>query len=136
MNVPVNVLRKVLAIDAVTCLATGLALTAGADLLAAPLGMPVTLLRGAGLALLPFVMLVAYAARQAEPSRPLLWAVIALNAVWVLDSALLLVSGWVEPTWLGQAFVIAQAAVVALLTELQYTGLRALPAARTAAQYS
>jgi hypothetical protein len=36
----------------------------------------------------------------------------------------LLVSGWVAPTALGYAFVIAQAAVVAVLAELQIAGLR------------
>jgi hypothetical protein len=51
-------------------------------------------------------------------------AVIATNAAWVLASILLLVSGWIEPTVLGYAFVIAQALVVALFAEVQYLGLR------------
>jgi hypothetical protein len=33
---------------------------------------------------------------------------------------LLLVTGWVEPTFLGEVFVLAQAAVVALLAELEF----------------
>ena len=57
-------------------------------------------------------------------SRPAVWPVIIANALWAIASALLLVSGWVAPTALGYAFVIAQAVVVALLGELQYMGLR------------
>ncbi|WP_431267624.1 hypothetical protein [Dankookia sp. P2] len=54
----------------------------------------------------------------------LFWVVILGNALWALDSLLLLVSGWVAPTALGGSFVVAQALVVALLAELEYTGLR------------
>jgi hypothetical protein len=54
----------------------------------------------------------------------LVWVVIIANALWVVDSLWLLVSGWVSPTALGVAFVLAQAAAVAVLTELEYIALR------------
>jgi hypothetical protein len=54
----------------------------------------------------------------------LIFIVVACNAVWALDSVLLLVAGWSEPTLLGEVFVIGQAAVVALLAEAQFIGLR------------
>jgi hypothetical protein len=57
--------------------------------------------------------------------------VIVTNALWAAASVVLLLSGWVAPTALGYAFVIAQAAVVAVFGELQYTGLRR-PAASAA----
>jgi hypothetical protein len=41
-----------------------------------------------------------------------------------LDSVLLLFTGWVEPTGLGEVFVIAQAVVVAVVAELELVGLR------------
>ena len=44
--------------------------------------------------------------------------------IWVLDSVVLLFTGWVSPNFLGYAFVIAQAAVVALLADLEYVGLK------------
>lgn len=37
---------------------------------------------------------------------------------------LLLIGNWVAPTMLGYAFVIGQAAAVALFAELQYVGLK------------
>lgn len=49
---------------------------------------------------------------------------IAVNAVWVIDSLLLLVIGWVSPNLFGYAFVIAQALAIGLLAELQWFGLK------------
>jgi hypothetical protein len=46
------------------------------------------------------------------------------NALWVVDSLLLLVSGWVSPTSAGYAFVIAQALVVLMYADFQIVGLR------------
>jgi hypothetical protein len=52
------------------------------------------------------------------------WIIIALNAVWVVDSIMLLFSGWVAPNGLGYAVVIAQAAAVLVLADLEYMGLK------------
>lgn len=52
------------------------------------------------------------------------WAVIAINAVWAIDSIALLFTGWVSPNLLGQAFVVVQAVSVAVIAELQYLGLK------------
>ncbi|MFZ1103800.1 MAG: hypothetical protein WAN86_13325, partial [Hyphomicrobiaceae bacterium] len=82
-----------------------------------------------GLVLLPYVAFVIYWAMREDVSRPAVWAIVVANGLWAVASALLLVSGWVAPTALGYAFVIGQAAVVALLGELQYVGLRRQPAA-------
>jgi hypothetical protein len=48
---------------------------------------------------------------------------------WVIASIAFLATGAFDPTALGQAFVIAQAAVVALLAEFQYLGLKRVRAA-------
>jgi len=42
----------------------------------------------------------------------------------VIDSALLLLSGWGQPSTLGVAFVIAQAVAVGIFAELQFIGQR------------
>ena len=72
---------------------------------------------------MPYVAFVGLAATRGDISRPAVWSIIAANVLWAVASGLLLVSGWVAPTALGYAFVIGQAAVVALLGELQYVGL-------------
>lgn len=117
-------LRRVLLADAAASAATGLLMLFGAGVLEQYLGLPRSLLLYAGLGLLPFAALVAYLATRENLSRKGVWAVIICNAVWVAESVLLLFSGWVEPTRLGQAFVIAQALVVALFAEVEYFGLR------------
>lgn len=120
-------LRRALTLDAAASGATGLLMIAGAGLMEGWLGLPAALLRGAGLVLVPYVAFVVYTGTRETIARSAVWAVIAANGLWAAASALLLVSGWVAPTALGYAFVIAQAAVVALLGELQYTGLRRGP---------
>lgn len=121
-------LRRVLLADAATSCASGLLMALAAVPLENMLGVPASLLRYAGLSLLPFAGLVAYLAMRRNLARPAVWAVIALNALWVADSLLLLVGGWVGPTALGYAFVIAQALVVAAFAEFEYVGLRKSPA--------
>jgi hypothetical protein len=102
----------------------GLGLLAVAPALAPLLNLPVELLREAGAILLPFAALLGYLASRHQPSRAGVWVVIALNALWSIDSTLLLLSGWVEPNGLGYAFAIGQAVVVGVFAELEYIGLR------------
>ena len=63
-------------------------------------------------------------ATRPEIPRRFGFAVVALNAVYAVDSILLLFTGWVELTTLGFVFVLAQALAVAALAELQWLGLR------------
>ena len=121
-------LRFALLIDAAASGATGLLLIAGAGLLTSWLALPVDLMRAAGLILVPYVAFVAYVGTRPEISRTAVWTVIAANAVWVVASAGLLVSGLVAPTALGYAFVIAQAVAVGVFAELQFIALRRAPA--------
>lgn len=119
-----NFLRYVLLADAVASGATGLLMIAGAGLLEGLLGLPSALLREAGFVLIPYVAFVAYVGTRAAISRPAVQAIIACNVLWAAGSGLLLMTGFVAPTALGYAFVIGQAAVVAVLAELQFVGLR------------
>lgn len=117
-------LRNAILLDAAASGATALLLVVGAGLLDGLLGLPVALLRGAGVVLVPYVAFVAWVGTRDEIVRGAVQAIIAANAAWVAASLGLLLTGRVAPTALGYAFVIAQALVVALLGELQYMGLR------------
>src|ERR1700742_1627511 len=117
-------LRFALLADAVASGATGLMMIVGADLLPGLLGLPVALMREAGLLLVPYVALVAFVGTRETISRPAVQAIIALNVLWVAGSIGLLMSGYVAPTVLGYAFVIAQAVAVGVFAELQVIGLR------------
>lgn len=117
-------LRQALVADAATSGACGLLLLLAAGPLASLLGLPVPLLRLSGVVLLPYAGLVGYLGLRDRLPRGIVWAVVIGNAVWAADSLLLLVSGWVEPTRAGYAFVIAQALAVLMYAELQYVGLK------------
>lgn len=117
-------LRRVLIADALARAGTGLFLALGAAPLSLWFGLPAVLLREAGIFLLPFAALVAYIATRTQLSRRWVWVVVIANTLWVIDSIVLLLSGWVTPSLLGQAFVLVQALVVAVLAELEYVGLQ------------
>jgi len=116
-------LRRVVLVDAATCVAMGLLLSLAANMLAPLLELPIRLLEYAGLSLLPIAAFIAWVATRSHLSRLGVWVVIAGNVAWVAGSALLLVSGWVSPNLLGSGFIAAQAATVVLLAGLEYVGL-------------
>jgi hypothetical protein len=117
-------LRFVLLVDAATCFATGLLMMFGSGTLAQVSGLPETLVRYAGLSLLPFAMFLVFLATRQLSSRSLVWAASVLNVLWTADSLLLLATGWVAPTQLGYVLVIAQALGVGILAGLEYVGMR------------
>lgn len=117
-------LRRVLLADAAISGGTGALMILGANLVDRLLGLPPALLLGAGISLLPFAAILGFLATRETVSRTAIWAIIGVNALWMADSLLLLLSGWVAPTGLGVAFIITQAVAVALFAELQYLGLR------------
>ncbi len=119
-----NFLRYALLADAIASGATGVLLIAGAGLLDGLLGLPVALMREAGMLLVPYVAFVSFVGTREHISRPAVQTTIALNIVWTVASIGLLLTDYVAPTALGYAFVIAQAAVVAVFAELQLIGLR------------
>ena len=124
-------LRRALLLDAAASGATGALMLLAARPLADLTALPPGLLRAAGAVLLPYAAFVLWLARHAAPARPLILAVIGINALWVAESVAILALGWVAPNTLGVAFVLAQALVVAVFAGLQAAGLRgnvALPA--------
>jgi hypothetical protein len=116
-------LRRTLMFDAATCAAAGFLLLIGAGVLDAVLGLPAALLRWSGGVLLAFAAVLAYVGTRSIVPREWVGAIIVSNLAWAAASLLLLVSGWVAPTTLGYAFVIAQALAVIVLAELEYLGL-------------
>ena len=119
-------LRRVFCVDAATCVATGALMSLDAAPLATLLGLPGALLFWSGLSLFPIAAFMLWVATRRDVPRPGAWLVICGNAGWVAGSALVLLAN--APTGLGYAFVIAQGLVVALLAELEYTGLRRIGA--------
>jgi hypothetical protein len=114
-------LRRVLIVDAVTCLGTGALLSLFAAPLAPMLGLLASLLSYAGLSLFPIAAFMLWIATRREIPRLGAQIVVAGNILWVIGSIAILS---LAPTPLGYAFVLFQAAAVALLAKLELTGLR------------
>ena len=120
----ITFLRRALLVDAVASGAMAFGLLALGPAIAELLQLPRDLLLGAGSTLVPFAAFVGYLASRGQPPRFAVWTVIALNALWIAESALLLATGAVTPNAFGYAFVIGQAVAVAVFAELEYVGLR------------
>mgnify|MGYP001099905518 CR=1 FL=1 len=117
-------LRRILQADAVLCVVSGLLLSGGSSLLGPLLNIPNSLLFYSGLILFPIALFIGVTAQRPNISRAAVWAIVAVNTLWVLESFAILLLGWVTPNAFGTAFVVVQAIVVALFAGLQYLGLQ------------
>lgn len=121
---PSSFLRRALQIDALFSGVSALLLVFGAGFLASLTNLPEGFLRNTGLVLVAFVLGIGYLATRDMMPKIAVWAMIAINAVWTIDSIALLASGWVSPNLLGQVFIVAQAIAVGVFAELEFIGLR------------
>ena len=117
-------LRRALLIDAAASAASAVPMILAAPLLERLLGLPQSLLLGAGLAMLPYVLFLGYLAYRRSAAAGIIWLVICANIAWAAACLALLASGKLAPTPFGIAFVLAQAVAVLLFGELQFIGLR------------
>ena len=117
-------LRKVLYADILFSGAGAILMVAGSPFLPPWLDLPADLLVAAGLALIPWVVMLVLVVRRVGVPGAMLGLIVGINFLWAVTSVFLLASGWVQPNALGIALVAFQAAVVALLGALQYAGLR------------
>jgi hypothetical protein len=119
-------LRRILALDALSCVAMGLLMGLGATQLSPLLGLPQPLIRAAGLLLLPLAAFIAWLASRPAPPRGLVWVVILGNIGWTAESFVLVGQSQPAITAIGTAFVSAQGLAVLGLAALEYVGIRRL----------
>jgi hypothetical protein len=122
-------LQRVLWFDAATCLITGAVFLTASATVERLLAIPAPLARVLAVVLLAFGAFVAFIGTRRELIRPAAWAIVVANALWAVESVLVLLLGWLQPNALGQWFVVAQALAVAVIAELQFIGLRRARAA-------
>jgi len=123
--------RKILAVDALTCVAAGALMSIGAGPLAQATDLPQPLLFGAGLSLFPVAALFGWMSRTRHLNAPLINLAVVGNAAWVLASLAVLVA--FPPTPFGYVFVLAQASAVAVLAWLERRGAARVSAGPVAA---
>jgi hypothetical protein len=116
-------LRRALQADAIFSGVAALMFVFGAGLFASLTNLPETFLRNTGLVLVVYAALVGFLGTRSMTAKAAVWAVIAVNVIWAIDSFILLGSGWVSPNLLGQALIVMQAVAVGVFAELQFIGL-------------
>ncbi len=121
---PSNLLRAALVADAVASGGMGVLLVVGAGPLAPLLGLPEPLLFFAGIALVPFAALVAWAGASAPPVRGAVHAIAFVNLAWVAASIGVLIALPTPPTFPGYTFMLVQALAVLLLAATQSVAVR------------
>jgi hypothetical protein len=120
-----NLLRYAVRGDAIFSIATGAICLADAQPLATLLGIqPPLALQILGAVLVLYGAFLLYTAAQAQISRRIVIAAIALDLIWIIDSAILLVSGWLPLTSAGMWTIGLLAAAVVVVAELKFFGLR------------
>lgn len=117
-------LRRVLRLDAAASGATGLLLFAGGQALADITGLQPAFAGPVGLFLIGYALAVAWVGVRRTLHAGLVWAVVALNLAWTVESILSVGGGHLDVTPLGLAFVIAQALAVAGFAALEIVGVR------------
>jgi len=117
-------IRHVLLIDAAITGATAMLMLLGAPLLDDLLDLPTALLAVAGAVLIPYVACLAWLATRDRLPQGGVRLTIAANIAWAIGCVALLVSGQVEPSALGTAFILVQVVAVLVFADLQVLTLR------------
>ncbi|MCW5649602.1 MAG: hypothetical protein KIS62_07655 [Ramlibacter sp.] len=117
-------LQRVLWVDAASCVAVGVPQVGLSAELAAWLHLPAALLMGTGVFLLAYAAAVLWIAARDPLPRRLVGVIVAGNLAWAVGCVALLAAGGLSPTWLGVAWVMAQALTVLVLAEVQWFALR------------
>ncbi|WP_326609138.1 hypothetical protein OG949_02050 [Streptomyces scopuliridis] len=121
---PQTMLRRFLALDALTTGVNGLAYVTASGPLGRLLGIDDTLLVGLGAFLALFGAGVGYLATRRQPPRLPVKVVVEANLLWAVLSIAALTL-WFEPTTAGAVWIPVQALTVAGFAVLQWSALRA-----------
>jgi hypothetical protein len=120
-----NLLRYTLRGDGLGTLAIGAICLVDAQPLATFLGVQPALALGIlGAVLVLYGAFLFYTAAQTQLNRRVVIAAIVLDLIWVIDSAILLVAGWLPLTSAGMWTIGMLAVAVAVIAELKFFGLR------------
>jgi hypothetical protein len=117
-------LPLVLALDALVTGLNGIAYLALSPILSDVLGIDAARLLAVGAFLTAFALVVLLVRRSLPAGARAVPALIATNVAWVVASVAVAITGWGDPTPVGTAWILLQAAVVAVFALLQWSALR------------
>ena len=116
--------RRVLQANAIFSTASGSALALGAGSLAGWFGLPPIALIVLGLTIVLFAVGLFFFARRGEVASVTLYSVAALDALWVVTSVFLILSGFAPLTVAGKWAVVILADIVAIFAGLEFYAAR------------
>ncbi|MDX1522526.1 MAG: hypothetical protein R3264_12940 [Anaerolineae bacterium] len=120
-----SLLRRTLQANAIFSTLSGLLLTIGAQPVTEMLGLSASwVIFAVGLSLLPFAGFVYFVSRKAPLNRTAATLILEGDILWVIASAVLLFSGWVQFSATGWWAVAIVADIVAVFAVLEWIGLR------------
>lgn len=119
-----NFLRIVIGADAAACGLMGAGFAFDAGLLSPYLGLTPAFMQPVGWFLLVYAVGLVLMALRPRLPRAAVWALVAFNAVWAIESFAIMALGWVQPTQLGVGFIAVQAVAALIVGDLQYIVLR------------
>ncbi|MEU5576884.1 hypothetical protein ABZ791_17130 [Streptomyces huasconensis] len=119
-------LRLFLGLDAAVTAGNGLIYLIAAGPVGDLLDMDAGLLRGIGVFLTVYGVLVGVLAAQQVPSAAATKIVIEANLLWAVASIATALFGWFDPNTIGTVWIPMQALVVGAFAVLQINGLRKL----------
>ncbi len=120
-----SLLRHILRANGVFTGLSGLLFTVAAGPIANFIGLPwPAVLIVVGLGLIGYAAALVAASNRAEVNRREVAVFIAMDAVWVVGSGLLLITSWIPFTLAGKWAIAIVADVVALFALVQFYGLR------------
>lgn len=119
-----QLLQRALLLDFAASAPTAAALILASRTLSGVFAIPSEYLFVAGVILVPWCCLVAFAASYERAPDALVWLIIGLNGLWSAGSALFIANPALSPSGVGTSLVILQAIAVVGFALLQYFGLR------------
>ena len=119
-----GLLRLVLKLDAVASGALSALSVAASPVMDDLLSTPLVLLVPVGAFLVIWAAALWVLASRPQISRTAVWSVIGLNLLYAAGAIVVAMAGWFPLSALGTAFVLTQAAAVALVAAAQFYALR------------
>jgi hypothetical protein len=116
-------LKRVLLLDAASCLGMAAVLIAGDEALSRLFGVSELLLSGAAYMLIPVGLFIAWLGARSAAHAAVIGLVIVGNVIWTLESMLVAFTT-AGITGLGSLFVAGQGAAVLTLAILEFVGLQ------------
>lgn len=117
-------LRFALRADGIVSLTAGVLTCALLPALPAVFGASSAHLLAVGIFMAAYGLAVGALSRRVRMDQRLMGGIVIGNAGWVLASLCLPLSGWITPTAIGVLLIVGQALLVAMLSLLQFLGLR------------